>query len=268
MRSVFEFKNYKLYLSEILDDLGQRTKGIRSRFAEAVECRPGYVTQVLSGSAELSPDQASLASAFLGHTDDESDHFLFLVLRARAGTPKLRQQLDKQILRHLERHRNLKARLKIEHSLTKADEIIFYSSWHYLAVLSLISIPGFQVKESIAARLNLPLKRVSEVLERLISLKLVETKAGKYVHGPGKTHLAKDSPLAAKHHLNWRLQAMQSIERDLEDGFHYSSVATISQADRERIKSLFLAAIEDAAQIIVPSPEEKLCSLCIDFFEI
>ena len=268
MRNLLEFVNYKPYLREAIEELGKSRKGVRSRFAEAISCRPGYVTQVLDGEADLSVDQGSLASAFLGHTEEEAEYFLLLVMRARAGTPVLRSHLDKQLGRHRSRYLNLKERLKVEQKIATADETVFYSNWQYLAILSLISIPGFQTKEAIAERLALPLKRASEILERLQSLGLVTQKGGRYQYGEARTHLPKESPMVAKHHLNWRLQAMQSIENQRDDDFHYSSVVTISESDRDAIKALLIKVIEDSAKIIAPSPEEKLCSFCIDFFEV
>ncbi len=268
MRHLLEYTNYKTYLLDAIRELGKQKKGVRSRLAEGMSCRPGYVTQVLEGDADLSPDQAHLASLFLGHTDEETEYFLLLVLRSRAATPGLRHHLDKQIGHHRTQYLNLKERLKVDKKIATADETIFYSNWIYIAVLSIISIPGLETKEAIAERLHLPLKRASEVLEKLQSLGLITQKAGRYVYGEARTHLAKDSAMVAKHHLNWRLQGMQAIERQLDSDFHYSSVVTISEKDCDAVKSLLIELIEKAAGVISPSKEEKLCSLCIDFFEI
>jgi uncharacterized protein (TIGR02147 family) len=268
MRPLPEYSDYRVYLKDALAALGRKRKGVKSRLAEALACRPGYVTQVLTGAADLSPDQASLAGEFLGLTEEESDYFLLLVLSARAGTPTLRAQLNKQIRRHKDRYLNLKERMKVEQKIAPADETIFYSSWQYLAVLSLLSCPGKDTKESLAKHLNISPKRTAEILGQLQALGLVAVKGAKFTYGPSRTHLAKDSPMVSKHHINWRLQAMQAIERQSGSDFFYSSVITISEKDRDVVKALLISALEEAAKVIAPSPSEKLCSICMDFFEI
>lgn len=268
MATLQDFTDYRKYLKQALETRAKTTRGVRSRFAEALACRPGFITQVLDGSMNLSPDHASLANHFFGHTDIESEYFLLLVLKDRAGTKELRQQLDRQIEQLRAKHRDLQSRLKVAPKIKPEEESLFYSSWHYLAIMALITIPGFQTKERIAERLGLGAKRTSEALEHLLSAQLVKLKSGKYSPGTARTHLSKDSPLASKHHQNWRLQAMQSIERGDSEDFHYSSVITISEEDRNVLKTMLVAMVEDAAKVIAPSKEEKLCSFSIDFFEV
>jgi uncharacterized protein (TIGR02147 family) len=268
MKPLFESLDYRRYLSAHLELLSETTRGVKSRFAEALQCRPGFISQILSGAMSLSADQAAFASEFLGHTDDEAEFFLLLVLHDRAAAPALKIRLTKQLAERRARFLDLKARLNVEKKVSKEDELVFYSSWTYLAILTLVTIPEFQTKEAIAAKLELPLKNISESLEYLLNLGIVRLKAGRYLPGETRTHLEKSSPMIARHHQNWRIKAMQSIEKANADDFHYSSVISISREDRDHLRALIISFIDSASKVIAPSKEEEAHSLSIDFFEL
>lgn len=268
MVQLIEFTEYRPYLRRALKEGGKAVRGIQSRYAEAISCRPGYVSQILHGDTDLSPDQASLTSAFFSHTTDEAQMFLLMVLYARAGTQQLKAHLQKQLQELRDRHLNVQERLKVKSNLSETEQMLIYSSWHYLAILSLISIPDYARLDRIAKHLRLPEKVVSEALEVLQKLGLVIIEDGKYKIGQRRTFLPKNSPMAGKHHANWRLQALQSIERQQEEALHYTTVLTFSEKDRELIKSVLVNAIESVSKIVVPSKEERLHCLNIDFFDV
>ncbi len=267
MIQLFNFIQYKPYVAKTLDGISKTKKGARSRFAEAIQCRPGYVTQVLNGSSDLSLEQADLASSFFGHTEEESRYFLILVMHERAGTRQLKQKIAVQIDESREKYLNLKKRFQVQ-EISDADQLFFYDSWQNLAVLTLLSIARFQNKEALSAHLHLPLKRISEILEFLERSGLMKVKGDRYLPGTHRTHLGKDSPMIARHHTNWRIQAIQSIERPSERDLHYSSVVSLSAKDMHTVKQRLVEVLEEIAQIIAPSPEEKVCSFCVDFFEV
>lgn len=268
MSRVFEFTQYKQYLRSSFETLAKTRKGVRSRFAEALKCRSGYVTQVLNGDAHLSLEQACFANEFLGHSEDEASFFLLLVTYARAGTQELRKAMKRQIDKAREHQLNMKNRFSVERQMSEQEQAVIYGSWHFLAILTLLTVPGYQVKERIAEKLTLPARKVSEALRFLEEAGFVTSKAGMYVPGVKRTHLPKDSPLITTHHLNWRLKGLQAIENPLDQNLHYSSVVSLSEADSAIVKNRMIQAIEEIAGVIGPSKEEKVYSLCMDFFEI
>ncbi|MEK6704339.1 MAG: TIGR02147 family protein [Bdellovibrionota bacterium] len=267
---LFEESDYKTYLNKLLSD---KTHGFgwgaRSQLSQAIGCQTAYVARVLSGSAHFSFEQADAVSHFLKHTEEQSRFFVLLVSIARAGTSSLREHYQKQISRIREERLLLKNRLNIRETLTHAHQAEYYSSWVYIAVHILTSIPEFQSISSIAARLGLETERVRETLEFLSRCGMVEKKEDRYIIGTARIHLGADSPLVSRHHLNWRLKAMQSIEKHLiTKDFHYSSVVSLSQDDMGHIREILMQAVERCKHVIKASPEEALCSLSLDFFEV
>ena len=269
MKDLFEYTDYKAYLNERLDDdpiLGGR--GVRARLSEAASCKTSYTAQVLRGHAHFTPEQGEGINQFLNHSDDEGQFFLLLLQLARAGTPALRARLSK-LLQGLKKTRLvLKNRLKVDLVLHEQAALIYYSAWYYSAIHAIVSIPEFQSVETISRFLRLPQKTVAEVLDFLVSTGILIKSAGVrgYKTGTAKIHLGSDSPLISKHHTNWRVQAIRSLEVQREEDLHYSSVVSISHDDSTRIREILVKTIERIRSIIDASKEEKIQSFSLDFF--
>lgn len=261
---VFEYNDYMKYLSLIL---GARPRGERARFAKALKCHPTFVSQVFKGSADLSLEQATQVNVYLGHTKEESHYFLLLVSHARAATPALRAYYSDQLQEMAQKRLVLKHRLNYQKSLTAENQMTYYSAWTYAAVHMAVTVPHLRTKEALADYLNLPLKKISEILEFLTSVELVIEHAGKYKIGTASIHLGNDSPMISKHHTNWRMQSIVALEREDQKALHYSSVVTLARADQSKVKAIFIDAIEKARALIKDSPEECLCTYTVDFFE-
>ena len=153
-----------------------------------------------------------MVSTFLGHNEDEANYFLLFVLRAKAAVQALRTQLDKQILDQQEKHLNLSKELANADQQTPLSEPQLYSSWQYLAILSVISISDFRTPSSISKRLNIQHSRVMSILNQLISMGLIIQKANRYYPTNRRTHLPKGSSMEVQHHQNWLFRALNSVE--------------------------------------------------------
>lgn len=264
--NIFEYQNYKNYLNAWLKAQPKQGRGIRSDFARAARCHSAYVSQVLSGSAQFSLEQAEQISRFLGLSRDESHYLLLLVQHARAGTSQLREIFEAQIRAALERRLSLKERLGIR-TMSEKEQPIYFGSWHFAAVHCALTVEKLTTREAIACYLDLPLARVAEVLEILVSMGIaVEGEKGRFQVGPTRIHLGHDAHMIARHHTNWRLQAMMAFERAGASDQHYSSVVSISKEDAVRIKKDLLKAIEHTKEIIKESPGEELYCFSLDFF--
>jgi uncharacterized protein (TIGR02147 family) len=267
--SIFDHVDYKAYLCEALLLRGGGKRGERTRLAQAVRCQTAYVSHVLNGSAHFSLEQAEHINRFLGHGPDPSAYFLLMVQAARAGTATLRAHFTGQMRALAEHQFVLKERLQFKRTLTREDQMVFYSSWHYGAIHALVAVPGCGTERGVAARLNIPLERAAEVLQFLLSVGLVQRgEQGTYAVGTTHIHLEADSPMISKHHANWRLQAIQSLDRVPGRDLHYSSVISVSQADVARIKEILVTAIEDIRAVVKPSADEAGFCYCVDLFEL
>ena len=266
--SVFEFTHYKEYLLQWISNRPHHGRGERSRIAETLHCQLAYISQVLSGSAHFSFEQAEALNALLDHTDDEAEFFLLLVHLERAGTPALQKRVKKKIKETLNQRLVLRNRLEFEKTLNREDQMIYYSSWYYAAIHIALAIPGLQSRDSLARAFSLPMSKVSQVLEFLQTRGLSKEEKGRHQIGEVRIHLESDSPMISKHHTNWRMQAIQSLEKENSSELHYSSVITVAEEDIPKVREALVKAVEKVREIVKPSRDETLFCYTIDLFRI
>lgn len=267
MKTVFEFKEYKRYLATVLG-AGKRRSGLRAKLAEHLSCQTAHVSQVLNGHTHFSPEQAFKINSFLGHDREEAHFFVLLLSKDRAGTGELKEYYQIQLNEILARRTLIKNRVRATHEVPQEHQTRYYSAWHYLAIHIALSIPELQTKEALAQHFHLPLTKVAEILEFLVITGLSEARDGRYFIGPSHVHLAHDSDNINKHHLNWRLQAMNSLDRLSPIDLHYSVVFSLSRTDVEKLKERMLEMIKANLKDVAPSKEEVLFCTCLDFFEV
>ncbi len=265
---IFKFEDYKIYLAERIHEDSKVTKGLRLKLSNYVGCQQSYLSQVLNGKPHFTLEQAHLVNHFFVHDKLEAKYFILLVEYARAGTTALREFFFEDI-KEMRRHRyNLKKRLREIDELPETVIHKYYSAWFYSAIHVILSIPEYQNPGRVAEHLHLPLKIVMDVIHFLMESGLIENKNGKYQHTKKRIHLDKESVAIHSHHINWRSQVLQSVEKNLPEDFHYSNVFAIAESDFNEIRELFLKAIVNARNIIGPSKEEAVYAMAIDIFKV
>lgn len=266
-KSVFEFNQYPAFLSAWILDQPRKGHGLRTKMAEALGRQNVFLSQVLHGDAHLTLTQAQTLTEWMGLSEAETHFFLLLVQHARADSAKLQAYFQKQIEAIREKNQQIRHRLEGKaEAIPEKDRLRYYSAWYYGAIRILTAIPGFQGKNEIARRLSLPLELVTNVLEFLTELGLVMREGDRYKISSKDIFLGNDSALVSRHHTNWRLRLMQSLERERKEELHYSTAVVISEKDAEKIKRQLLDAIEANRKLVADSGTEELYCVCVDFF--
>jgi uncharacterized protein (TIGR02147 family) len=267
---IFDFRDYKKYLNTALSTEGAN-RGSRSRLAEKLRCQTAFISHVLNGNSHFSLEHAVVISQFLGHTPEESRYFILLVSLGRAGTKALEEHFNTQIAEIQRKRTQIKERISTDRSLSLETQMRYYSAWYYSAIHVATSIPQCRTRDAIATALGLAPALVAECLEFLMEHSLVITEKGRYTIGPVRIHLGADSPIISKMHSNWRLQALQSLERPISAtaaDLHYSGAITLSRKDAKRIRDVLLKAIDQTEQIFRPSSEEVVYCVAMDWFHL
>jgi uncharacterized protein (TIGR02147 family) len=264
---VYEYTSYKPYLSHSFGGSRKKT-GRRAAAARQMGCQTTYLSQVLHGKANLSLEQGYALNSFLGHDTDESEYLLLLIQKERAGTPELREYFVTKLKKLIERKLTLRNRIQAKAEISPLDQAKFYSHWYFAAIHVLLSIPALHTKSALVEHLNLPLERITEALEFLQTCGLVVSEGSRYQIGPRHMHLSKDSPNVIKHHANWRMRAIQSLDQTHSGDLHYSVVVSLSREDVIKIKSRLLQVIDEHLELVAPSKEEVAYAYTIDFFEV
>ncbi|MGZ3737546.1 MAG: TIGR02147 family protein, partial [Bdellovibrionota bacterium] len=268
-KNIFEYSNYITFLGDWLRAQPKRGHGLRAQMAAALGRQGVFVSQVLHGDADLSLSQAQVLAEWMQLSASETHFLLLLVEHARADTEKLRAYFRAQIQKVREENLILKKRLGAEvEDIPEADRLRYYSAWYYPALRLLSAIPGYQTRAQMIQRLQLPADVVAAALDFLLQLKLVERQGDRFVISSRDIFLGSESALVSRHHLNWRLRCMQSLERESSSELHYSTAVVISEKDAEKIKRQLLDAIEKNREMVRQSGNDELFCVNVDFFRV
>lgn len=268
MVSVYDYKDYKKFILDWIEQYSDKSRGLRKSLAEAVGCQTPFITHVLSGDYHFSLEQGEGCARWMGLNDRDTEFFLLLISYKRAGTKTLEKLFERQINEKLQNESGLKKRLKINEGLTPEKQQIYYSSWHYSAIHIALMNPVLRSIEALHKFFQIPLPRVIAVIDFLVELGLVDSARGQLVVKRPMIHLEKESPLLVQHHLNWRMRAIESIQLKDVEQLHYSGVISLSHEDYEWIKARLTQLLQEIIEKVKDSKDEKLSVLNFDFFKM
>lgn len=264
---IYDYRDYRAFLVDALGGKNKRT-GQRGALARHLGCQTAYLSQVLNGTANLNLEQAYRVNQFLSHDSQAADFFLLLVQRERAGTHDLKMYFDEKINETLAKRSEVKSRVMKTRVITENDQAYYYSQWYIDAIHMALSIPHLQTVQELAKHFHLEETLVREALEFLVRIGLATVNRHRYSIGANHIHLGKESKFLRQLHMNWRLMAIQSLEKRREEDLHFSGVFSLSRQDVIKIRKQILRLIEENMEVIKPSKEEVLFCNTIDFYEL
>lgn len=267
MSEVFEFTEYRAYLKSRFPASGD-LRGRRRELAEALSCQTSFISLVLTERAHFNEDMAYLTAQFLLLSPDETAFFMLLYHRSRAGTPALNQYYTKQIKEHIRRRSEVKERVGVGETLTPEVQAQYYSDWSFSALHTAVLIPELRTVSALAEKLHLKKSFVAKNLSLLVEWKLLEKNGDEYLPGLLRIHLGSDSPFVVEHHRNWHLEALRAVTERRSEDLNYSGALCMSREDVEKIRAIFLSAIEKTEKQIIPSPNEQILGFALSIFNI
>lgn len=267
---VFEFKGYVDFVSSCLEvDRAAGRRGGVGSIAKSLSCHPTFVSQVLKGKAHFSQDQALAFCRMKRLDDEESDFFLLLLSRERAGSKETVEYFEKRIERVLESRLNLKSRWKLDSAMPNAQAIVYFSSWVLQSVHALTQLSSLKKSSSIALALGLPEDRVDDALTTLRDFGLVELVGDSWKSTKDSLHLGKDSPFVRLLHSAWREKALSTLAMGSPRGaVHYSGVMTMSAQTAVRVRERLLGTLEDCRNDVLASPSKEAHAIALDFYRM
>jgi uncharacterized protein (TIGR02147 family) len=263
---IFEFNSYKKFLTAHIAASSRR--GLISELAKAAGCTHSYLSQVLHGNLELTPDQAWALTEHLSLSNDEADYFLLLVLSERAASPRLKKKLESK-LESLKAKQLLTQKAvsnSIDYQLKPSQRDRYYSSWITGAIHTLTSSIDYQTIEEISKRLSISPLEVENIISWLVENGLVKRIGNRFQHTGENIHLPTNSIHNQINHLNWRLRGVQGASKS--NDIHYTSIFTISKADVDKLRAELIHFIETQRQSIHTSGSEEGYVFCCDLFRI
>ena len=267
--SIFDFSDYKLFVLTRIKAMPSHGRGELTRIASSVQMHTTSISQVFRGDKQLTPEQAAKLCVHWGMTELESEYLVTLVELERAGNSELKVVLKKRKAKLLEQSNNLVNRVPKDRVLSEADRSQFYSQWYYSAIRLLCDIPEYRSIDLLSTKLGLSLETVSEALQFLRTTGLIVEDQGVFKMGPKRTYLDATSPLISRHHINWRLKAIESYRQmDIAKDLALTAPMTLARADVVKVRDILVETIEKIMALNSRSDSEDLHFLNIDWLRI
>ena len=263
--SLFELTNFRPYVQGWAKTRG---RGEFRRISAALNMHTTLVSQILNGKKCFTEEQASQLCIYMGLNPLETDYFVKLIQYERAGTENLKKLCHRHLSQIQKEATEIKSRVPDTKELSHHDRAIFYSSWIYSLTRLLTGIPKFQTTEAISIRLNLPISKVQEILDFLVSRGLCVEDNGRYKRTERNTHIEASSPLSIRHHQNWRTKSLHLLEQIGSEDLVFTAPISLAKKDIPKVRSILLETISEISKLVEKSPSEECIYLGIDWIKL
>ncbi len=266
MASIFDFLSYREYLTSWIDSQKDRKYGIKGRIATQIGASSSLVSQILKGEKSLTPDQTSDLSDFMGLSELEGEQLHLLVDWDRAGTRRFKEKLMKRILENQERSKKIGARVLRNKELSDEQKSVYYSSWLYTAIRNIAALNDVLSVQDISDYIDVDAGTLNKVIQFLLENQLCIEKEGAITYGPASTHIDRESDYVNIHHRNWRLKAIERMEKREGGDVFFTSPMSLSHKAIAEIEKRIPNFIQEIMKVVGPSKSEEVACLNIDWF--
>lgn len=261
-------ESYRDYLTTDIK-AHQHERGYQKRLADAANCNPSYLSQVIHAHMHLTPDQAVSLCQFWSFNEDRTDYFLGLVQLERASSAYYKTFLQQKLKKLREKHTKIATRVAPERLVSNNIELMtYYTNWQMSAVHVLTSIEAFQTPEALAGRLRMPKDQILSIIDQLVSMGFVQSIGDRYKSIVRDIHVEQSSPLNVSNHFQWRHRSMAKILDNNNKGLNYTAVHALSVKDIQIVRELLMEFIQRSRAVVTPSPEEEAIGICCDLFYV
>lgn len=266
--NIFEFSDYRKYLRAWIANARKEKTSNVSRVAEVLGVHTTLISHVLSGTKDLSQEHLIILSREFRLTKTERDYFLALLNVAKAGTAELKEYWIEKQNSILAEKNKIGTRIGDHEELTETEKTTFYSSWIYLAVFAASSISEGQTVTQIATRFGLSRDYAEEILDFLVRAGICEKFRDHYKPGKTMVYVPNSSPHVVKHHTNWRIKAIQKMDKRKEKELFFTFPMSIGSKDFDIAREKIAAVIKEITQLCRDSEPTEVACLNIDLFQI
>jgi len=262
---IYTYNNYR----DFVKAWEQKTsiRGARSQLAKASKTSPSWITRVLNGEVQLTPDHALGIATFFGFNEHETDYFLLLIDLERAASTNLKLRIQEKLDKLKNENRKIASSIKLNHSFSPESSNIYYSSWIYSVIHVACMIKPQSIFE-LAQILRLSEITTLRFVNELVEIGVLKKEGIYWASRISSIHLPSNLPNVKTIHSSWRNHTIQRLHEGDDSGLHYSAVHCLSQADIDNIHLMLKKAIMRCRQVIENSPSEVMSVLCMDWYKL
>lgn len=269
--SVFQSTDYKELIKSRLHELKAQNPHYNfQNLAKECGVQKTYLSKVLNGDeADLNSDQLFLAVGYLGFAPEEKRYVTILHQWQRAYVPLRKTHLENELTEI--RRTNEKSEHHVPAPPVEVSSptlVDYYLDPDSQLTHMFLSIERFANKhEIIRQKLDLSKERFSQILKRLLQLKVVVLKKGNYLVERGHMHLPWDSSLIVPYRTLLRLRGIERVNKAGKRAYSYSVIFTASPKEREIIQKEFVEFLKRFDPIVRKAPSKEVYQMNFDLFD-
>ncbi len=263
---IYDFLDYKLYILHLVSTYPKEGRGVFGKMAKAIGVSSVLISQIFKGSKDLQLDHAIGVCDFFEMTELETQYFIALLSKQRAGNKALRDFYNKQIYDIQNQALNLKSYIKNKDEVSEEAKSEFYSTWIYAAIRQSCALEEIKSIDDLSELYSLARDIVEEKVNFMLRNNLLSQTDEGLTLGIGSTHISKDSPLVHSHRKNWRLKAIDSFSNHNPEDLFFVAPMVISEEMADKLRAKLVSYIKELYDEAPKHDPEVTCCLNIDLF--
>ncbi len=264
--SIFDFDDYRQFIHSYVQGLPKKGWGFASKLTTAIDIQSAYFSQVLAGEKDFTAEAGYKFAKYIELNDIETDYFLELIQKARAGTEDLKQHYEKKLQKLQQEGRKVHSHIKDAKTMSLEERVEFYSNYLYSAIRIFCSIGEGKTSDEIQKHFQIPSPFLTQILGFLEQHGLCYRMGNRYRLGEQRTWADKGTPVYFKHSTNWRLQAIQKMELNRKSDLFVTSPMSMSIEDAKILQNQIIELVKDFSERVKNSEAEETVCVNIDFF--
>lgn len=260
--------SYKELINDLIKEMPKNGRGVASRLAKNISVNTTYISQVLSGDKNFSLEQGLKVARFFEFNELEKEFFMLLINKERAGSLDLLKYYEEKISKLKIEFQHVKNRIGKSAELSDEEKAVYYSDWKYQAIKLSTDLEDCNNLRDISIKIDVPISKLHLIYDFLLKKNLIVQNKNKLEMGVAKTHIPSSSPLVKHHHVNWRLKAIEEMDRLENDELAFTAPLTISKKDFNLVRSEILELIQSISKRVEASKSEEIACLNIDWFKL
>ena len=170
----FSYLSYKSLLVDLIATYPRRGYGQANALARSLKVHSSLISQVLNGPKNISLEQALGIARYFSFTSRQTDYFLLLVQRSKAGSPDLKMHFEQQVQKFRADQMQVTGRIADAESIDEAKLASYDSDSTNMATWLCTTLNGKHSVQSIARRLDITLAETERILEFLLEAGLCQ----------------------------------------------------------------------------------------------
>lgn len=243
MNDIFKYAEFRDFLRDSLKERRLRNSAYSLRaFAKDLDLRSSHLSEILSGKKGLSLQKGIHVSARLGLQSHEAVRFAELL--------QIDSLPDDQKKDHV--RRLTQPTTNGEYRELAQDAFKAIADWYHYAILEMTVVEGFRNDSQwIARRLGITVDEVHRAVERLVRLKLLAQKNGKWM----KT----EKGLTTTNNIS--SEAIKQFNRQIIKKAYHSVSLPVQMRDLSTMTMAIDPARIDEARVLIKEFRRKLCDM-------